>query len=735
MSGWRKVISSTAFNQNWVDPHWDNLRIDPYLIWAALTNFRDAGGKPTDWIWVILELSCGITAKSFSADMARRPDNQGPSQWMMIDALYSNPHPAFSDATFCTALVKSKFFEELLRAPLRESVKRFEIAMTMIPESYVTTQYTAPPTVCSLFTSPEVARANCAGHHASPNKVSCIVGVIDDGIAFANERFRDSSGRTRIEFMWDQGNFIPSDSTTAYGRELKNGDINALMALAQSSTSTLDEDALYRMIQYDETRRRFAHGTFVLDIASGMDPSRVDDETPRIIAVQLQSPSRRTRDRGTGWLNARTLDGLRYILQRATEVKAGETPPVVINLSYGLMAGPHDGSGMLEEAMDQLIRLGNGYGMPVNIVIAAGNSNLSRSHAHLRIPTGESKTLCWRALPDDPSPNFLEIWLPRLSNGSAPAVRVRAKPPTTNHSAWIGMDETWAWQSNTDVLCTVTSRRVVATGGQGMILMSVAPTSPASTAIESAPIGNWDIEIENLHTEDIDIQAWIQRDETPYTFPLFGRQSRLADPNYIAFDQFGYALDMDPAVRPNPPSPVPDWTKAFISRKSTLNAIATGAETIVVGGFQRGNGIPARYSSSGPTLDNSSGVSAGFAPKVVAVSDDSTVTRGVLGAGTRSSAVTAINGTSVAAPQITRWIAERFSNGTFGRATNVKDSVCSEADSQEGCTSAFCTFPVKNPTYGQPGYAGKPDPIRGGKGRIETPPMHAFESGFGHRPR
>ena len=707
MSGWREVKNADALGQNWADPKWDKARIDPYLIWAALGEFKDAGGKPGDWISVILELD--ITAKAFAAKMAALSNNHGANQWIKIDPLYSNPPSALNDTTFCTALVRQQFFANLQLAPLRKLVKRFEVALAMVPESFVAKFPPAPPV---------------ADSYTEPADVTCVVGIIDDGIGFAHKRFRDSKGNTRIDYLWDQGYFDPSLGSTMYGRELTNGNINALMTQSRSSTGTVDEDAVYRLAYYDEVRRRFAHGTFVLDTACGMEPKDVTDATPRIVAVQLQSPSRRTRDRGTGWLNARTLDGLRYILDRSTKIKKNACPPVVVNLSYGLTAGPHDGSSVLECAMDELIRLGKKKkGIPLNIVVAAGNSNLRRTHAQFEVPAGKSNGVCWRSLPNDPTPNFMEIWLPAVAGGGIPKIQVRAKPPTTNHSVWIPLNTTYAWQSGANLLCTVTSRCKVATGERAMILIALAPTAPVNGSGESAPGGTWEVEIKNDTSADIEIHAWIQRDETPYTFPLFGRQSHFADPNYLPFDDQGHTLDIDPSM--------PPANKVFIYRKNTLNSIATGEETIVIGGYRRSDGIAARYSSSGPKLNVKGAESTTLAIKAVAVSDDSPVTRGILAAGARSSSTVAINGTSVSAPQIVRWVTDRIIAGQ----AHDRQAVCDEADNQEGVALAGRPALLKNPAFDQTGYGPKLPKIRGGQGRVELKAQRDFESGYGRRPR
>jgi len=685
---WTKVPKHPGwYRESSTQAPWKSVkRFDPYFIWAAATEFADVGGPPAlgAWIPITIELR-KETAKKFAAEMAK-PRHE----WIRIDTLYSNPPAALVDATFCTAIVKAVFFEKLATdGYLKKVVERFELGLALASESIVNKE----PQTYQPSENP----------HEKPTRVSCVVGIIDDGIAFAHERFRETVAKPRVDYFWDQGLYSKSISDTRYGHELTNGEIKDYMAKSKSPAGSVDEDTVYRLANYNEVRRRIAHGTFVLDVACGLEIDRFGKELPpRIVAVQLQAPSRRTRDRASGWLTARVLDGLRYILDRATKIKSGQIPPVVINLSFGLTAGPHNGSSVLEKAIDQLIELGRRKkGIPLEVVIAAGNSNLKRCHARFSLRANgknSEKILCWRALPDDPTPNFLEIWLPKLkSPGSKPDVQVVIKSPLGNRSPTISIGSTYKWQPGASALCTVTSNETVATGDRTLILIALAPSASMDSNREVAPSGVWEITIHNTSGEKLDdIHAWIQRDETPYTFPAYGRQSRFDDPNYQIFDDYGYAKDDDP--------PAAARDKAYVKRFGTINSIATGEGTTVVGGYRRSDGAAARYSSSGPKLSSSGGTSNDLAPTALAVSDDSVVCHGILASGSRSSCVLAIDGTSVAAPQVTRWMWQQMVNGSYAR--NGKDAVRVLAITQD------------------PSAQGKPVPERGGHGRIEFPSIH-----------
>ena len=84
----------------------------------------------------------------------------------------------------------------------------------------------------------------------------------------------------------------------------------------------------------------------------------------------------------------------------------------------------------------------------------------------------------------------------------------------------------------------------------------------------------------------------------------------------------------------------------------------------MIGGFRRSDYKASRYSGAGPIVYPPGSVGPWRdGPDATAVSDDSPRCYGVLAAGTRTGSVCAMNGTSVAAPQITRMIAELMTAG------------------------------------------------------------------------
>jgi hypothetical protein len=541
---------------------------DPYFAWALETRFRYLLPRGADdRIPIIIELK-GITAFELASGKWEAP--KGWQDWLRIPPLYLYPPDRLERATYCTATVTNHFFTELAsHRVLKKVVQRVGLG------SHVS---------LAAGGSLQTAAAHLA---ALPTPGVAVVGVIDDGLAFAHQRFR-RAGASRMEYLWRQD--WPSNQpwSPGYGTELQKGNVGGTPGIdsriAQCKHAGLvDEDEIYRLtghvdfstnLHHAAVLRR-AHGTHVMDLAAGFDESVAPADRP-IVAVQL--PIQTTADTSGGKLDNPVYDGLWYLAYRADHVAAhmgSGRLPLVVNLSYGLIAGPHDGSSILERAIDQFITLRSTPQAPAAVVVPAGNNRLSRCHASFTLAAqGDRRSLAWRILPDDRTPSFLEIWLP---DGGAPSVRVQVTPPGgAAPSPWIPAGGTWSWLSaGGTTLCQIAYFNTVMPGiNRPKILVVVAETADPESRREFAPCGQWTVAVENVGTPAV-IDAWVQRDDTAYGYPVRGRQSRFDDPAYRYRDDAGRLVEVD--------------NTSYVKRAGTLNALATGDRPIVVGGFQRDN--------------------------------------------------------------------------------------------------------------------------------------------------
>jgi hypothetical protein len=529
-----------------------------------------------------------------------------------------------------------------------------------------------------------------------------VMGIIDDGLAFANARFRTALASSRVEYWWLQDGLAAKKpgSTLTDGYELTKAEIDAYLARATHG-GMVDEDEVYQRAGLIDFLReghnsaawRTAHGTHVMDLAAGFEMGAAPGDRP-IVAVQL--PARVTVDTSGGDLGYYVVYAIQYILDRARKIgTAHGTPnlPVVINLSYGTIAGPHDGTSDLEVRIDELVALAAARGVSLRVILPAGNSYLSRCHAELAFPrAGATQNLRWRVQPDDQTPSYVEIWLPPRPAGK-PRARLtltvtapngRSKTLTDIHGqsrTWLGPLGEYAMLSYTDMAAPAT---------RGRFTMATLPTLDHNPAQATAPAGMWTFAFKNRGLKPAErVHAWIQRDDSLYGHPVRGRQSYFDDPHYQRFDHAGRAVDTDNA-------------RSSVKRAGTLNAIATGSSTIVLGGYLGHEMESAPYSAAGPVLSpTTAGPASRDGPDAMAVSERSRQHQGVLAAASRSGAVVAMGGSSVAAPQVARLVASQLAAGKPGDRLFIKARA--QSDEQN-----------KPPTT-------RPQPTRGGAGRLRPP--------------
>lgn len=607
----------------------DNL-FAPAIQWAVATDFAYLKGE---WFRVLLEVEGPVA--SFAADV----ESGGFADLIRIPTMYQTPPRGLKpvDVSFCMAIMSQTALRLLVAADTSAAlVRKFAGLVGRIKAIELGT---AIPGFGK--NEPRVLKAIAANPPGT-----AIVAVIDDGLAFAHERFRDRHGKTRFKYFWNQ------DDTTGvglppgfgYGRELTPGDIDPLLT-ADSWSGIVDEDKLYRELGQRLTERRLKHGTHVMDIACGLDPRQVQPDSPYLIGVQL--PKWVTEQTGGGLLTGAALDAMHFILNRADQIASDEgtaSLQVVVNLSYGVISGPHDGSSLLERALDQLI---SSRPAALRVVFPAGNYYLARCHASFDLAAGAGRPLHWRIQPDDKAESRVDIWLPELTSAQKrPTMQVRLITPAGDATPWILPGGIYPPPGSSGVRYFV---QYVDTGtGRPQVAIIVAPTAQADPNPRIAPCGTWRIELKNTGSA-VTVDSWVQRGDTPFGYPLAGRQSRFDDADYVRFKPSGHDEEED--IGPSP-----------IRRRGTLNALATGQQTIVVGGYRGSDGKPSKYSGAGPVATPAT-VLPRTGPDVSAVADDSVVLHGILAAGTRSGSAVAMDGTSVAAPQVTRLISERMVKG------------------------------------------------------------------------
>lgn len=189
-----------------------------------------------------------------------------------------------------------------------------------------------------------------------------LTAIVDSGIDYASNDFRNADGTTRIRALWDQT--IPGNPPEGYyvGTEYTEEQINE--ALRQTDRAGRERIVPSRDIS--------GHGTAVAGVAAGNgagSPGRqyagVAPES-ELLVVKLGSPRQDGFPRTT-----ELMQGVDYVIRKALEYQM----PVAVNISFGNTYGSHDGMSLLERFLDDI----SNYWKSV-ICVGSGNEGTSAGH-------------------------------------------------------------------------------------------------------------------------------------------------------------------------------------------------------------------------------------------------------------------------------------------------------------------------------------------------------------------
>ena len=629
--------------RNWVNPfngpqgHIELAKAarDPYILWAIFNRSIKSGA------WTLCEPPEFNIPVMLQTCMPLHELNQFDCKeaGAFIKQDYFKPlEPSLQCVHYCSAMVTAQF----INAP-PDWVARLELCLPHSTEDFV-----VPERVNTSSTN-SVNRQEPRSGPKLQVKLPPIIGIIDDQFDFLNNYYAKDAGSvsggisTRFLAVWDQ-----TDHTVA-----QSGRVWLASQIDKQIITHGRAFAAYQALNYPIKLR--SHGVSVASIAIknianeaintpatakneaknelNNEIEAVVEAAPNIVAVQL--PASTVVDTSGASLGAHALDAMHYVFNTAalhTPVAANYKCPVVINLSYGAIAGAHDGSSILEEAMDELLTLRS---TNTAIVLPAGNARQTHTHVSGDIEPGQVFEFNWIMQPSDATDSFLEIW---VENNAS--IDVQVTPPYGEAaSGWVGNNKMKLWQfNNTGQSAHAETMGALINIGQStnsnkhwQTLVALAPTQYSlETPRALVAAGVFKVEIKNKAAKKITAQAWVERDDAVLGFDGGGQQSTLSYINK-------------------------DWQEAAeLQELGTLNSIANGEHTISVGAYTQRGGKPSDY--SGECLIDQHRTN----PLTVAAPGDEgegpwsgLEVREALGTDTFR-----IGGTSLAAPAVTRWLAD-----------------------------------------------------------------------------
>ena len=675
-------------------------KLDPYFVWADVNGFAHLRSAPyklgdtshiPEWLPVLLQLKPDKSPRDLGTVES--------TPWLVLPVAFQDESRLRLGAVV-PARARAEFFKQFkVDENLLAAIERIELDLPRNPLPSARPKPVAGGARQSRSASSSVPNSEIVATNAKQSNLSRaeltgkVIAFIDDGCAFAHAHFlqddpaQPGTPLPRVKRLWDMNERSidsPHLAPQAYqlgetdgenGREFTDLDLKQLL-VKHTHLGRIDEDAAYSefaagtQLKVNRLFKHVAHGTHVMDLACG--PYMLEDtmctrfnaaatnptwikaqdtaSTAPIIFVQLpMNTVQETTLRGT--MQQDVIKALDYII--------GECAPsaeIVVNLSWGTLAGPHTGTNLLEREIDRLVGL---LGARLKVVIPAGNGYQSRTHANFHLQPGQSIQLDWRVQPDDATESYLELW---MQAGAKLQLDIVTPTGRALRSVQEGDVEFLDYQTKlndaTDPIlgvCYNPALQGPLGPGTGLVL-ALAPTASLAGVRAVAQHGVWAINVTNVGAVATVVDGYIERDDDAAGTRRGARQTYFDDAKYKRFDLIdttGLALPVAPAN--------PDDT--YVRREGVFNSLATGRHAIVVGGLRESDRAYAEYS---PNDDYSLRPQRPGTPAArnvqlaYVVTEESRTLHGIRAAGTRSGATVRLSGTSMAAPQIARDVINGF---------------------------------------------------------------------------
>lgn len=243
-----------------------------------------------------------------------------------------------------------------------------------------------------------------------------LIGIVDTGIDYDHLDFRtdssdedDEEEESRILYIWDQTDgFASPPSQFSYGTEYSKTQIEQDIASQSGPDSgqVRESDVV-------------GHGSHVAGIAAG-------DGSSSPVGYVGVAPEASIICVKTLFTTTAVIDAIHYIHQKADVLGM----PVVTNLSLGTQVGPHDGSSLFEEAVNDLISSDK------LITVSAGNSGDEKVHFDLSVP-GETTGFGFQIPGYSPASNVADyVELDGYYDGAG-ELSFRVIDPSGKATSWV----------------------------------------------------------------------------------------------------------------------------------------------------------------------------------------------------------------------------------------------------------------------------------------------------------
>lgn len=384
-----------------------------------------------------------------------------------------------ADDAIVTARIPVKRIEAVRRQPFVLSLKASQ---------------PVKPALAATVADMKLAPAHMPPASDAKGGAGVVVGIVDFGCDFTHSNLRKKDGSTRIEAIWDQAGGFSPGGEVKYGRLHRQGEIDAALKQANPYKALG-----YRSLQQASDFTTGTHGTHVTDIAAGNGRgSGTPGCAPEASIIFVEASANDIAWHGPDTVlqsfgdSVQMLEAVAFIFEQAGE------RPCVVNLSLGTNGGPHDGSTLLEQGIDRLIRAKPNR----SVVIAASNAQADRIHTDGTIAAGSSFDVLWDTL-YSAAGQEAEVWMP---GASRVAVEVIAPDGTSLGVAEPGTNMAIG---NPGKVSVFVGNRVDDPGNHDNVIgIFIAGTVGG---------GQWRLRLIDRAATDTPFHAWVERDDNAQT--------------------------------------------------------------------------------------------------------------------------------------------------------------------------------------------------------------------------
>ena len=309
---------------------------------------------------------------------------------------------------YADIIIQNRFIDNTADAiPLNSKISMINVPVSEINNcSFNVYGYQAFPFCYSIESILSLNASRITNVQKSPNLnlrgQGVMVAIIDTGIDYQHEAFKNADNTSRIYSIWDQtineDVNVNENKNLLYGKEFTRESINE--ALASNNpfeiVPTIDE---------------IGHGTAIAGIIAGNESIEnnfrgvVPDA--ELIVVKLKQAKIVTKTMHAISENVRCFQetdiifAINYVKQKAELLNR----PIVICLAIGTNQGSHDGRGVLSHYLSEISDIAG-----ICVVISAGNEGVSRRHFYGLLTSNVTyNEFQIRVSKDEPSLS-MELW-------------------------------------------------------------------------------------------------------------------------------------------------------------------------------------------------------------------------------------------------------------------------------------------------------------------------------------